>query len=93
VLPICSHLNLLHLSPSASPSSGPSSTGTLLIIDETHTICEGPGGYTAAHGLQPDIFVLGKPIAGALPLSLHLVGLSELFWVRVWTAAADGDGW
>ncbi|MCX6067430.1 MAG: aminotransferase class III-fold pyridoxal phosphate-dependent enzyme, partial [Chloroflexi bacterium] len=24
--------------------------GTLLIIDETHTICAGPGGYTAAHG-------------------------------------------
>ena len=29
--------------------------GTLLIIDETHTICAGPGGYTAAHGLQPDL--------------------------------------
>ena len=28
-------------------------TGTLLIIDETHTICAGPGGYTAAHGLDP----------------------------------------
>src|SRR2546430_11355973 len=30
-------------------------TGTLLIIDETHTICAGPGGYTAAHGLDPDV--------------------------------------
>jgi glutamate-1-semialdehyde aminotransferase len=30
-------------------------TGTLLVIDETHTICTGPGGYTAAHGLQPEI--------------------------------------
>ena len=30
-------------------------TGTLLAIDETHTICAGPGGYTAAHGLEPDI--------------------------------------
>ena len=29
--------------------------GTLLVIDETHTICCGPGGYTAAHGLEPDI--------------------------------------
>ncbi len=26
--------------------------GTYLIIDETHTICAGPGGYTAAHGLE-----------------------------------------
>ena len=30
-------------------------TGTLLVIDETHTICAGPGGYTAAHGLEPDL--------------------------------------
>ena len=27
--------------------------GTLLIIDETHTLCAGPGGYTRAHGLEP----------------------------------------
>ena len=30
-------------------------TGTLLIIDETHTICAGPGGYTKAYGLEPDM--------------------------------------
>ena len=30
--------------------------GTLLIIDETHTLCAGPGGYTAAHGLDPDCY-------------------------------------
>ena len=44
-----------------SPASTPRSAtltrraGTLLIIDETHTICAGPGGYTRAHGLEPDI--------------------------------------
>lgn len=42
-------------------------TGTLLIIDETHTLCAGPGGYTAAHGLEPDMLTLGKPIAGGVP--------------------------
>jgi glutamate-1-semialdehyde 2,1-aminomutase len=36
--------------------------GTLLIIDETHTICAGPGGYTVAENLDPDILVFGKPI-------------------------------
>jgi glutamate-1-semialdehyde 2,1-aminomutase len=41
--------------------------GTLLIIDETHTICAGPGGYTAAHGLQPDMVTIGKTIAGGIP--------------------------
>ncbi|WP_020393682.1 aspartate aminotransferase family protein [Thiolinea disciformis] len=44
--------------------------GTLLIIDETHTISTGFGGYTKAFGLEPDLFVLGKPIAGGLPCSV-----------------------
>jgi glutamate-1-semialdehyde 2,1-aminomutase len=42
-------------------------TGTLLIIDETHTICAGPGGYTRAENLDPDFLVFGKPIAGGIP--------------------------
>ena len=45
--------------------------GTLLIIDETHTICTGPGGYTRAHGLKPDIFVIGKPIASGVPAATY----------------------
>jgi glutamate-1-semialdehyde 2,1-aminomutase len=46
-------------------------TGTLLILDETHTICAGPGGYTAAHGLQPDMLTIGKPIAGGFPAAAY----------------------
>ncbi len=46
-------------------------TGTLLIIDETHTICCGEGGYTRAHGLQPDMLTLGKPIAGGIPAAVY----------------------
>ena len=42
-------------------------TGTLLIIDETHTLSAGPGGMTAAHGLEPDMLTVGKSIAGGLP--------------------------
>ena len=45
-------------------------TGTLLLIDETHTISTGPGGYTCTHQLEPDLFVLGKPIAGGVPASV-----------------------
>jgi len=41
--------------------------GTLLIIDETHTICGGPYGYTKPWNLEPDIFTLGKPVAGGIP--------------------------
>jgi glutamate-1-semialdehyde 2,1-aminomutase len=45
-------------------------TGTLLVIDETHTISTGPGGYTRAFGLDPDFLVLGKPIAGGIPAAV-----------------------
>jgi glutamate-1-semialdehyde 2,1-aminomutase len=41
--------------------------GTLLILDETHTICAGPGGCTREWGLEPDFFTIGKSIAGGLP--------------------------
>jgi glutamate-1-semialdehyde 2,1-aminomutase len=46
-------------------------TETLLIIDETHTICAGPGGYTAAHGLEPDLLTIGKPIAAGIPAAAY----------------------
>ncbi len=42
-------------------------TGTLLLIDETHTFSAGPGGYTAAYGLDPDLLTIGKAIAGGVP--------------------------
>lgn len=41
--------------------------GTLLVIDETHTICTGPGGYTGEHGLEPDVVTIGKPIGSGVP--------------------------
>ena len=47
----------------------------LLVIDETHTLCAGPGGCTAAWGLEPDLLVVGKPIAGGVPLAAY--GMTE----------------
>ncbi|WP_370552591.1 transaminase [Conexibacter sp. CPCC 206217] len=49
--------------------------GTLLINDETHTFCAGPGGATAAWGLQPDVLTIGKALAGGIPCGAY--GLSE----------------
>ena len=46
-------------------------TGTLLVIDETHTICAGPGGATGAWGLEPDIVVIGKTIGGGIPSAAY----------------------
>ena len=45
--------------------------GTLLVIDETHTLCAGPGGCTRAWGLDPDIVVVGKPIGGGMPVAAY----------------------
>jgi glutamate-1-semialdehyde 2,1-aminomutase len=41
--------------------------GTLLIADETHTICAGPGGCTAEWKLEPDMLVFGKAIGSGIP--------------------------
>ncbi len=46
-------------------------TGTLLVIDETHTICAGPGGYTRAHALEPDFLTVGKPLASGIPAAAY----------------------
>jgi len=57
-------------------------TGTVLIIDETHTLSCGPGGYTQLHGLEPDILVAGKAIAGGIPAGIF--GLSPDVAERMW---------
>jgi glutamate-1-semialdehyde 2,1-aminomutase len=44
--------------------------GALLIIDETHTISSGLGGYTRIHSLSPDMFVVGKCVAGGMPTAV-----------------------
>ncbi|HOS97115.1 MAG TPA: transaminase [Deltaproteobacteria bacterium] len=49
--------------------------GTLLLIDETHSMCAGPRGITGEMGLKPDIFVAGKFIAGGYPAAI--LGFSD----------------
>jgi glutamate-1-semialdehyde 2,1-aminomutase len=44
--------------------------GTLLLIDETHSMCAGPRGITGEMGLKPDIFVAGKFVAGGYPAAV-----------------------
>jgi glutamate-1-semialdehyde 2,1-aminomutase len=45
--------------------------GAKLVMDETHTVSCGPGGYAAAHGLQPDSIVVGKPLGGGMPCAAY----------------------
>ena len=62
-------------------------TGTLLMIDETHTLSAGPGGATAAWGLRPDIVTLGKAIAGGIPIGAF--GLRDDLAARVLALVDD----
>jgi glutamate-1-semialdehyde 2,1-aminomutase len=49
--------------------------GSLFIADETHSICAGPGGCTAAWKLVPDMLVFGKAIGSGIPGATY--GCSE----------------
>jgi glutamate-1-semialdehyde 2,1-aminomutase len=60
--------------------------GTLLILDETHTLSTGPGGYARAHGLEPDLLVIGKAIAGGVPAAVW--GVTAALSARMDVAAA-----
>ncbi|MGB6452961.1 MAG: transaminase [Streptosporangiaceae bacterium] len=45
--------------------------GTLLAIDETHTLVTAHGGLTTEWGLEPDFLTVGKSIAGGVPLGAY----------------------
>src|SRR2546429_2834147 len=68
--------------------------GTLLIIDETHTICAGPGGFTRAESLDPDFLVMGKPIAGGIPGAAYgfTKEVADRIGARIQTADCDTGG-
>src|SRR3954451_23814734 len=62
--------------------------GALLVIDETHTFSAGPGGCTAAWGLEPDLLTIGKAIGGGVPCGA--LGLSAAVEERM-LAAVEAD--
>jgi len=65
------------------------STGTLLVLDETHTLSAGPGGCTRAWGLKPDLLTLGKAIAGGVPGAVY--GLSAEVAERIRPRIKDDE--
>ena len=62
--------------------------GALLVIDETHTLSAGPGGCTAAWGLEPDAVTLGKAIGGGVPIGAY--GVSAALAEQI-MAAEEAD--
>ncbi|WP_037503108.1 aspartate aminotransferase family protein [Sphingomonas jaspsi] len=63
--------------------------GTLLVFDETHTISTGYGGHTGTYGPIPDLFVLGKPVAGGVPCAVY--GFSADVAERMEHVRAQGE--
>ncbi|MGM0689214.1 MAG: aminotransferase class III-fold pyridoxal phosphate-dependent enzyme [Bacillota bacterium] len=92
-VPVMTNIGIIHPDPGyhAALRELTRKTGTILIIDETNTICAGPGGYTALHGLVPDMFTLGKPIASGIPAAVY--GFPEEIARRIteMTTVKDSD--
>ena len=68
--------------------------GTLLIIDETHTLCAGPGGYTGKYGLMPDFLTCGKALAGGIPAGVYgfTQEVADSFWEKLEIEQSDVGG-
>ena len=89
--PVMTNIGIVHPEPGyhAALREVTERTGTLLILDETHTICAGPGGYTQAHDLQPDMITLGKPLGSGVPTAVY--GLTSAVAGRIRTVAGVGE--
>lgn len=68
--------------------------GTLLIIDETHTLSSGIGGYTREHGLDPDMITMGKPLASGVPVAAFGISqeVSDKIMERILSDGTDESG-
>ena len=71
--PALTNIGIVHAQPGFHDAlrAATRDTETLLIIDETHTLCAGPGGYTRAHGLEPDLLTVGKAIGSGIPSAAY----------------------
>ncbi len=71
--PAMTNIGIIHPDPGYWPAAQAiiREAGALLIIDETHTLCMGPGGCTQAWGLQPDMLTVGKAIGGGVPVAAY----------------------
>ncbi len=69
-----------------------SESGTLLVLDETHTLVAGPGGLTGRWGLEPDILVVGKAIASGIPLGAYGMTAAVSDLLELGPSPAWGEG-
>src|SRR5207249_4783574 len=71
--PLLTNIGIIHPAPGFHEEMRRicTATGTLLVLDETHTTASGPGGCTALWNLQPDVITIGKPIGGGVPVGAY----------------------
>lgn len=91
--PVMTNIGIVHPAPGfhAALRAITRETGTLLIIDETHTLCAGPGGYTGEAHLEPDFLTVGKAIAGGIPGAVYGFSQSIGERIRENSSLADAD--
>ena len=91
--PVMTNIGIVHPEPGFHDALRDATrrTGTLLILDETHTICAGPGGYTREHGLSPDILTIGKPLAGGVPAAVYGLSHEVAERIRATTTVEGAD--
>jgi len=94
--PVMTNIGIIHPDPGYHDAlrNITNETGTILIIDETHTICSGPGGYTGKFALKPDMLTLGKPLAGGVPAAIYGYSseIAERFHARLNLEDSDVGG-
>ena len=91
--PVMTNIGIVHPEPGFHRAlrDATRSTSTLLILDETHTISAGPGGYTREHGLSPDMLTIGKPIAGGVPAAVYGLSADVADRIRASTSVEEAD--
>jgi glutamate-1-semialdehyde 2,1-aminomutase len=94
--PVMTNIGIIHPDPGyhAALREITKRTGTLLIIDETHTLCTSPGGYTRKYNLKPDFLTCGKALAGGIPAGVYgfTQEVAEAFWTRLDFDQSDVGG-
>jgi glutamate-1-semialdehyde 2,1-aminomutase len=94
--PVMTNIGIIHPDPGyhAALREITRRTGTLLIIDETHTLCTSPGGYTGKYGLKPDFLTCGKSLAGGIPAGVYgfTQEVADSFWTKLELDQSDVGG-
>ena len=91
--PVMTNIGIVHPGPGFHDALRDATrrAGTMLILDETHTICAGPGGYTRENGLSPDILTIGKPLAGGVPAAVYGLSHEVAERIRATTTVEGAD--